>query len=65
MQWFRRSIERRNNEMVKMMNESVVEGNRERVRPKKNLIGVIGKDTRACGLYEDVVRDGEEWKERT
>lgn len=65
MRWFRRSIERRNNEMVKMMNESMVEGNRERVRPKKKCFGVIGKDTRACGLHEDVVRDNEEWKERT
>lgn len=57
-----RYIEGRNNDerdVVKMMGEIILEGNRGRGKPRKMWMEVITKDMRACDIDDDMIRDSD------
>lgn len=59
LRWFGHVEGKKNDNKVKKIDEMRVEGNWERVRPKRKWMEVIRENIRACGVDEYMIRDRE------
>lgn len=62
LKWFEHVKRRNNDDIVKKICEIRVDGNRGRGSPKLKWMRVIAKEMKACKIYENMVKDREEWR---